>query len=49
VDWLESGRPRSVGLTIAPGKQSVSVDSSACKRDLAVDIDALVTQGSRIL
>ncbi len=46
VDWLETGRARSVGLTIAPGKQSVSLDSSVWKRDLAVDIDALVNQGA---
>lgn len=42
VDWLPIPTPGRIGITLAPGKQSLSYSGAAWQRDLATDLDHLV-------
>lgn len=49
VDWVEAPSPWRVGITLAPGKHTLSTEGFRWERDLAADLDALVSQGVGIL
>lgn len=44
VSWLRRDLPGRLGLTFAPGKTSVSKFGGAWRRDLAADLDRLVSE-----
>jgi len=44
IDWLDTGGAR-VGLTLAPGKHSTSLDGSRWSRDLDTDLEVFTAQG----
>lgn len=45
IDWLEMPPGWRVGITIAPGKHTVSTEGFRWKRDLATDLHALIREG----
>jgi len=44
IDWLDTGGAR-VGLTLAPGKHSTSLDGSRWSRDLDTDLEVFTAEG----